>query len=307
MFARARRRLGVALLIDEPHSSQIDGLRRALRDRSLTRIPPHITLVPPVNVKGGELVDALRILRAAAARGGRPLRLTLGPPATFLPANPVLYLPVGGDLPELRRLHEDTFRAPLERPLAWPWVPHVTLADDVDPVRMAAALDALDGYQVVVDVDRLVLLEERHTPDGRRWTPLADAGLRPETVVGRGGRAVQLVEGRVVGPDALALLQAVGHDEPVDGLERTAPDTTIVLSALVDGRLAGAGLAWRDDSGGHVAVVVDPDDRGTGVGRQILAHTEEAVRRADWTSPVLAAVGPAGFYAACSRWSRVTG
>jgi GNAT superfamily N-acetyltransferase len=214
----------------------------------------------------------------------------------------VLYLGVGGDLPELHRLHEDTSRSPLARPLAWPWVPHVTLADEAEPARIAAALEALDGYQVVVDVHRVVLLEERRLGGHPRWLPLADACLRPPVVVGRGGLAVELIEGRVLGPDGLALVQAVvGADEKLD-----LPEGAIVESALVGGRLAGVGLAWRDDGGGRVAVLVDPDHRGAGVGRQVLAHTEEAVRRAGWTSPVLDAVGPAGFYAACSDWSRVS-
>lgn len=296
-----RRRLGVALLIEPPLRDQIDGLRRALRDRGLGRIAPHITLVPPVNVRGAELPAALGVVRAAAAHCGRPLRLTLGPPATFFPSNPVIYLGVGGDRPELERLQAATFLPPLVRPLAWPWVPHVTLADDADPARIEAALETLDGYQVVVDVHRVVLLEERRDEREPRWVPLADACLRPRTVVGRGGLAVELVEGRVVGPDGHALLQATVAS--AEGTVAVA-EGAIVQSALVEGRLAGLGLAWRDDAGGHVAVLVDPEHRHAGVGRHVLAHTEEAVRRAGWASPVLAAEGPAGFYAACSDWSR---
>ena len=46
-----RVRLGVALLIPPPFDREVDGLRRALDDGSLGRIPAHLTLVPPVNVK----------------------------------------------------------------------------------------------------------------------------------------------------------------------------------------------------------------------------------------------------------------
>ena len=52
---------------------------------------------------GTELGGALARLRAAAAGQPGPLRLTLGPPATFLPDNPVVFLEVGGDLERLRR------------------------------------------------------------------------------------------------------------------------------------------------------------------------------------------------------------
>ncbi|MBV9661015.1 MAG: 2'-5' RNA ligase family protein, partial [Acidimicrobiales bacterium] len=89
-----RRRLGVALLLDGPPAHELDGLRRALGDPALGRIPPHVTLVPPVNVRAAELPVALAVIRAAAARQSGPLDLTIGSVATFLPANPVVYLSV---------------------------------------------------------------------------------------------------------------------------------------------------------------------------------------------------------------------
>ena len=42
-----RMRLGVALLVPAPQSDEIDGLRRALDDPVLGRVPAHLTLVPP--------------------------------------------------------------------------------------------------------------------------------------------------------------------------------------------------------------------------------------------------------------------
>ena len=89
-----RRRLGVAVIIDAPVADEINGLRRAVGDRALERIVPHVTLVPPVNVPAACLSDALARLRAAAATCPEPLHLTLGPPGSFLPANPVLTLAV---------------------------------------------------------------------------------------------------------------------------------------------------------------------------------------------------------------------
>src|SRR5437867_1954584 len=90
-----RLRLGVALLIPPPVDRAIDALRRALGDGSLGRIPAHLTLVPPVNVRDDRLGDALDVVRAAAA-STRPFAVMLGPPATFLPDTPVVFLPVGG-------------------------------------------------------------------------------------------------------------------------------------------------------------------------------------------------------------------
>ena len=172
----------------------MDGLRRALGDPSIGRVAAHLTLVPPVNVGAGQLPAALAAVRAAAAGQAGPLQLTLGPPATFLPANPVLYLDVGGDLEALRRLRDAVFVPPLRRTLSWPWVPHVTLADTASEARIAAAVVALDRFAVVTSVECVTVLEERR---GRVWRPLADAALGPPAVIGRGGLAVEITRGRV--------------------------------------------------------------------------------------------------------------
>ena len=89
-----RRRLGVVLLIPPPIAHEVDGLRRALGDGFLGRVAPHVTLIPPVNVREDDLSAALAVVRGAAASTG-PLTLELGPVETFLPVNPVVYLAVG--------------------------------------------------------------------------------------------------------------------------------------------------------------------------------------------------------------------
>ena len=198
-----RRRLGVALLVPPPVAVEVDGLRRALGDPSRRRIPPHLTLVPPVNVREEDLGAALDVLRraarAVAARAPRlgaagavhpltppgelagggggavpPLDLRLGPAATFHPVNPVVYLAVGGAVAALGALRERVFVPPLERTLAHPFVPHVTVADDLDPDRIRAALTALVDYVVDVRIDAVHLLEEGRD---RVWRPIADAPL----------------------------------------------------------------------------------------------------------------------------------
>jgi 2'-5' RNA ligase len=146
-------------------------LRRALGDPALGRIPAHLTLVPPVNVR--EVKDAVAVLRRAAAPS-RPLRLELGPPATFLPDNPVVYLSVRGELDDLHALRDRVFKPPLERDLTWPFVPHVTLADEAPPERINAAVVALADYRAEATFTAVTLLQEG---PGRVWTPIADVPL----------------------------------------------------------------------------------------------------------------------------------
>jgi len=304
-MAATTRRLGVALLLDPPVVDAVDGLRRAVGDPSIGRIPPHLTLVPPVNVRADQLPAALRRLRVAAAGQSGPLRLTLGPPATFLPDNPVLYLEVGGDLEALRVLRDAVFVDPLQRSLSWPWIPHVTVADSADEARIVAALAALDRFAMVATIDRVVLLQER---SGRVWQPLADAALGPRAVVGTGGLAVEIATGRLPDPEVVAMIAEAGaapdECEEWGGPAKDSPFFPIVLAARREGDVVGAASAWRADDGGHVAVFVAPEVRGQGIGGMVLARIETAVAAAGWNCPVLHAHGPAGFYEARSPSSR---
>lgn len=169
-----RVRLGVALLIPPPLDQEIDALRKALGDTAYGRIPAHLTLVPPVNLPRERCPDALAIIREAAS-ATPPFRVRLGPPGSFLPASPVLHLPVDeADRPAVERLRERVFRGPLERKLSWPFVPHVTLADEVPPERIVAAMQALSAYTAETTFQRVHLLEE----SGRVWRPVAGAGFR---------------------------------------------------------------------------------------------------------------------------------
>ena len=206
-----RRRLGAVLLLPGHVAVEVDGLRRACGDRSLGRVPAHITLVPPVNVREDDLPAALTRLRSAAASAPDEIEVAVGPPATFLPDNPVLYLEVGGpDLPALHRLRQTVFAYPLERSLTWPFVPHVTITDNGEPDRIAAAVVALADYSASVTFARIHLLEEG---DQRTWRPLADCALGPPDLVGRGGFEVELTTSDLLDPEAAAFLDA--HDAEV--------------------------------------------------------------------------------------------
>jgi 2'-5' RNA ligase len=303
LVVSTRRRLGVALLLDPPVADAVDGLRRAVGDPSLGRVGPHVTLVPPINVRADQLGAALEAVRAAAAAQAGPLTLTLGPPATFLPDNPVLYLEVGGDLEALRDLRDAVFVAPLARSLTWPWIPHVTLADTADEDRIVAAVAALDRFTAVARVEHIVLL---HEMPGRIWVPLADAALGPRVVVGRGGLALEITRGRTLDPEVLQMIGDAGAppDRGEGGAAPTGgPSFPLVLSGRRERQIAGVAAAWRADDGGHVAVLVRPGARGQGIGGILLAQLEAAVRVAGWECPVLHADGPAGFYQARSGWA----
>ena len=102
-------RLGVVLLVPSPLDVEVDGLRKALGDGTLGRVPSHLTLVPPVNVREDRLPEVLEVLREAGA-ATRPFTVALGAPESFLPDNPTLYLPVTEGEEAVRQLRERVFR-----------------------------------------------------------------------------------------------------------------------------------------------------------------------------------------------------
>ncbi|HUF32860.1 MAG TPA: GNAT family N-acetyltransferase [Acidimicrobiales bacterium] len=276
-----RRRLGVALLLPEPVATEVDALRRAVGGE-VHRIAPHITLVPPVNVGAEHLDDAVGVLRAAAA-DTRPFRLPLGPTATFLPDNPVLFLPVDDDAGEVRRLRDAVFTEPLARHLTWPFHPHVTLLDSggADEVRAAAA--ALREYRAEVVLERVHLLEERRDDEGERiWRPIADASFRRPGVVGRGGLPVELEVSERPSPSvARWLVEAWASYSRDQYGDDVVPDEAMTVTARRHGKVVGAATGHVRGAEAYLGrLITDPTVRGEGIGTHLLAaFTDVAVAR----------------------------
>ncbi len=184
-----RSRLGVVLLVPDPWAREVDGLRRACRDSSLGAIAAHITLISPINVRDEHLDQVIEQVRAAASEF-RPLRLRLSGAATFAPATPVVYLGVGGDLDRLLDLRQKLVTGPLERPDRYPYVPHVTVADDGTVEQLQAIAVALGGYEADIMVHGVHLLRQH---DDRTWRPVSHAAFAPPAVIGRGGLPLELI------------------------------------------------------------------------------------------------------------------
>ena len=240
-----KRRLGVALLLPPPFDREVDTLRRACDDGALGSIPSHLTLVPPVNVREDAMADALRVLRSAAASVS-PFTVQLGPPATFLPDNPTLYLEVAGQgLDALQKLRDRVFTSPLERPLTWSFVPHVTVADEMEPERIPAAIKALAGYHATVTFERVHLLEETKTAAGRVWNPIADASFARPAVVGRGGIELELTVSADLDLEADAFSQREWDSYRVEVLGPGARDEEpFAITARREGDIVGVAGGW---------------------------------------------------------------
>lgn len=266
----SRLRLAVVVVVPGAIGHEVDGLRRALGDGALARIPPHITLVPPVNVNASSLGDALALVRRAAG-GAEPLQLELGPVTTFWPATPVLYLAVGGDLAGLDRLRDAVFAAPLARPLTRPFVPHVTLARGLPPDRLIGLSAELDAYRTTITAERVHVLREA---EGRRWEPIADAPLGRPAIIGRGGLEVELRVAHHLDPVEAEFFETAwsAHRERSYGALPAA--VPFAVTARREGDVVGVATGDSDDELHLERLVVGMAASNQGVGGHLLREVE---------------------------------
>jgi len=276
-----RSRLAVALVLPEPYRTEVDGLRRATGG-DVERIAPHITLVPPVNVRDDDVAEALTLLRSAAATQDGALSLVVGPAATFAPTNRVLYLAVDVDEPAggaLLAMRDSLLRGVLHREDRRPFVPHVTLTNHLPEGDDAHALAVLGGYRQTVAFERVDLL--RYDEAARRWSTLVDAALGSVRVVGRGGVEVELVTSTCLDPEAVALCERIGGVPPPVADVLADRSRSVVVVGRHEGSVVGVAVGQVDRTSGRVVgVYVAPASRRVGVGRHLLtAVSFELARR----------------------------
>ncbi len=213
----------------------------------MANVVPHITLIPPVNVREDEVVDVLAAVRAAAS-ASEPMILRLGPPMTFEPVSPVVYLEVGGDVQRVHELRDALHAGPLARPLVHAFVPHVTISEDCSSERIESSLHALAGYEIEVRVDRLHLLRDR-APGPRRWNPVADAAFEHPLVVGTGGLPTEISVTELADVE-IALLFT--HDAPA--VPKGA--RPLVVVARREREVVAAGRGFADENGPRLVEIV---------------------------------------------------
>ncbi|MCU1484370.1 MAG: 2,5 ligase family [Actinomycetia bacterium] len=265
------------LLLPPPVGAEVDVLRRALGADDVDRLASHLTLVPPVNVRDDDMDSALDLLRDAAERTS-PFLLKLGPPRTFLPTNPVLFLEVGGDVAPVDKVRDKVFRPPLERNLTWPFHPHVTLLDNGDEAKIRAAVDALADVRFECVIDRLHLLRESNDEGVRSWHSIAEARFGGPSIVGRGGLELELDVTDRLSLDAATWSDRAwaAHDDRHDG--GPWPKVPLAVTARRDGRIVGTVDGdTRPNGEAYLAhVIVSPDVRGEGVGAHLVAAFSSA-------------------------------
>ncbi len=138
----------------------------------------HVTVLPPrpLVISEEAAVDEAR----ARCAEWEPFELEVSGVATFLPINGVVYLEMGQGAEEMRRLHLGLNQGHLARQEPLGYVPHITIAQDMDERRTHEALARVSRDFAAYRGPRRLIVETltfvRQTPTGA-WLDLADLQL----------------------------------------------------------------------------------------------------------------------------------
>jgi len=165
MTARvATRTVGVALPVPDPWGSQIQQARRGYGEERAALIPTHITLLPPTPATEEQIGALYQHLEALAA-GFPPFRVVLRGTGSFRPVSEVVFIQVAQGVSPCEQLESAVRSGPIDRELAFPYHPHVTVAQDVPTEALDAVYEDLAGFEARFTVDVFTLFE--HDADGR--------------------------------------------------------------------------------------------------------------------------------------------
>ncbi|MCJ1677688.1 2'-5' RNA ligase family protein [Streptomyces sp. APSN-46.1] len=139
--------LGVSIAVPEPYGSQLQQRRAGFGDAAAHGIPTHVTLLPPTEV-ASERLPEIRAHLAQVAAAFRSFAMRLAGTGTFRPLSPVVFVQIVEGAQGCTRLQHQVRdpEGPLNRELAFPYHPHVTVAHGISEEAMDLAFTALAAY-----------------------------------------------------------------------------------------------------------------------------------------------------------------
>lgn len=168
--------LGVAIGLPEPVAGELAAWRARVGDAQAKKIPPHVTLVPPIRIDAWVRPDVHRHLSDVAAVAV-PFEMHLHGTGTFAPISQVVFVAVASGISYCELMEADLRSGPLDRSIEYPYHPHVTVAHDVPADMLDEAYDGLADFDARFAVDAFTAFSQDrdgcwqpscHYPFGRR-------------------------------------------------------------------------------------------------------------------------------------------
>lgn len=149
--------LGVAIEIASPGRDVLEKARRRF-DPDGVDMPPHVTILAPIDVDADAMPAVVRHLTAVAGATA-PFHLELDGAETFRPVTPVVFVGVGAGASHCVALESRVRSGDMAVELRYPYHPHVTIAHDVDDEVLDEALVELASFRFAQDVSSMGLYE----------------------------------------------------------------------------------------------------------------------------------------------------
>jgi 2'-5' RNA ligase len=169
-----RLNLGVAISVPVPWRDELSRWRQRVGDPQGGRVPPHVTLLPPTQVRSDRLAAIDDHLAAAACAIG-PFEMHLAGTGTFRPVSDVVFVVVAAGIAQCEQLERRVRSGPLERETRFPYHPHVTVAHDIAAEGLDAAYEGLAGFDARFTVSGFTVFEQA---EAGVWLPRRDFTLR---------------------------------------------------------------------------------------------------------------------------------
>lgn len=147
--------IGVAIAIPEPHGSTIDAARLGY-EPAMSRMPAHITLLPPVDVDA-EVLPGVNAHLAQIASSHAPFAVELHGSGTFQPVSPVVFLSLSRGISSCERLESGVRSGILAVESRFPYHPHVTIAHDVSDEVLGRAFEDFTDFRASFTVTHMHL------------------------------------------------------------------------------------------------------------------------------------------------------
>jgi 2'-5' RNA ligase len=122
--------------IPEPLAGFVDAVRHELAPSC--RLRAHITILPPREF-ACDPKEASRDIQKILG-DARSFRVSVGEIKVF-PISEVIHLNLGEGLEQIHELHSRLNQGCAKAPELWPFHPHITLAQDLEPAAVTPALD----------------------------------------------------------------------------------------------------------------------------------------------------------------------
>ncbi len=276
-MGKNKKRFFVAVILEKSLAQEVRSLSRLLGRPFPMRIPPHITLMPPINLPEDRL-GSLRIAVREAVEMFSEETIYLGPVSSFWPRNPAIFMQVSADGQQdfegdadsnnsflhyiFNRLSIGDFEPPITRD-AYRFIPHITIGHAKNIYDVERATDLFREYSAVGKVNSVAILEQDLESKEKSWFVVDEPYFGRTQKITVGGENVRIAYDKSISP----------YDLPYIGYDNISSDVDIGLSinsdilAYLPERYAG--LERAELSKEQLFVIAIREDRSYNCGKPL--------------------------------------